>query len=250
MPRTGGTGRRGGIPITALGVGAEEDWSIELLDDMAQQSGGQSGYIARPEEISAAFEGTVLAMRQTVARNLRFTLTPSRGVGVRAAYRVAPVISKLWPGVGASESESPGESLTLPLGDNEAGSGQALLFEMMLPPRKPGQYRLAHAVLDYETTTASDAQAATQSARYALDLVANFSLSARRGPGNPRVMNSVEKATTFKLQTRALQASEAGDVAAAPATCAPPPPASSISARPTWQKQPKKRPNGSRPRAE
>ena len=32
-------------------------------------------------------------------------------------------------------------------------------------------------------------------------------------PGNPRVMNSVEKATTFKLQTRALQASMAGDVA-------------------------------------
>jgi Ca-activated chloride channel family protein len=198
-----------GIPITALGVGAEEDWSIDLLDDMAQQSGGQSGYIARPEEISSAFEGTVLAMQQAVARNLRLTITPSRGVSVRAVYRAAPIISKLWPGAGNVENS--GESLVLPLGDNDAGSGQTLLFEVMLPPRKPGQYRLAHLMLEYETTGGT----ATQREQAALDLVVHFSMSARRGPGNPRVMNSVEKTTTFKLQTRALQASEAGDVAAA-----------------------------------
>ena len=64
-----------GIPISALGVGAEEDWSIELLDDMAAASGGLSGYIAKPEEISAAFAGTVLAMQQTAVRNLRLTVT-------------------------------------------------------------------------------------------------------------------------------------------------------------------------------
>jgi Ca-activated chloride channel family protein len=200
-----------GIPITALGVGAEEDWSIELLDDMAQGSGGQSGYIARPEEIEAAFAGTVQAMQQTVARNLRLTFTPSGGVSVRAAYRVAPVISKLWPGPGANSVENSGGSLTLPLGDNESGSGQTLLFEMLLPPRKPGQYRLAHVALDYESTGTM----ATKGEQISLDLVVSFSMSAKRGPGNPRVMNSVEKATTFKLQTRALQASEAGDVAAA-----------------------------------
>jgi Ca-activated chloride channel family protein len=200
-----------GIPITALGVGAEEDWSIELLDDMAQGSGGQSGYIARPEEIEAVFAGTVLAMQQTVARNLRLTVASSRGVAVRAAYRVAPVISKLWPGPGANLVENSGESLTLQLGDNESGAGQTLLFEVILPPRKPGQYRLAHVLLDYETMGGT----ATQTEQGALDLVVNFSLTGKRGPGNPRVMNSVEKATTFKLQTRALQASEAGDVATA-----------------------------------
>src|SRR5947209_2723392 len=65
-----------GIPITALGVGAEEDWSIELLDDLATESVGHSGYIARPEEMEDAFKSTVLSMQQTTARNLRASLQP------------------------------------------------------------------------------------------------------------------------------------------------------------------------------
>ena len=199
-----------GIPITALGVGAEEDWSIELLDELASESGGQSGYIARPEEIAAAFAGTVLSMQQTSARNLRLTVTPSGGIGVRAAYRVAPIISKLWPGMGMGDAENtPRENaLTLLLGDAQARSGQTLLFEILLPPRKPGQYRLAHLLLDYEATGSHNAQEKLE-----LDLVVTIASGLRPGPGNPRVMNSVEKATTFKLQTRALQASMVGDVA-------------------------------------
>ncbi len=215
-----------GIPITALGVGAEEDWSIELLDDIAAQSGGQSGYIERPEEIAQTFQDTVLAMQQTSARNLRITANPSLGVEIRAAYRVAPVISKLWPGIGANETETGGQGgslsegsepgisakkgqvLTLPLGDLEASVGQTLLFEVVMPARKPGQYRLARLLLTYETAGSHSTQEEA-----ALDLVATFAVGVKSSPGDPRVMNSVEKATTFKLQTRALQASMVGDVA-------------------------------------
>ena len=191
-----------GIPITAMGVGADEDWSIELLDALAVESGGLSSYIARPEDISSAFEGTVLAMQQTVARNLRLTINPARGVEIRAAYRVAPLISRLWPGVGAPENavqpqaepqtDGSATTVTLPLGDIEAGGAQTLLFEVMLPPRRPGQYRLAHFLLRYEMTDRTGAQG-----DIALDVVATFAPGVMRTPGNPRVMNSVEKATTL-----------------------------------------------------
>ncbi len=215
-----------GIPITALGVGADEDWSIELLDAIATQSGGQADYIARPEEISQTFEDTLRAMQATTARNLRLTFNPAGGVSVRTVYRVAPIIAMLWPGGEAGRTAAQGgarasaqpqtdgsaTSLTLPLGD-EQSSGQTLLFEVVLPPRKPGQYRLAHLLLQYETAT-TNGQTPTESDT-ALDLVATFADGAGKGPGNPRVMNSVEKATTFKLQTRALQASMAGDVTGA-----------------------------------
>jgi Ca-activated chloride channel family protein len=231
-----------GIPITALGVGAEEDWSIELLDAMAMESGGDSGYIARPEEISLSIEGTVLAMQQTVARNLRLTVDPAAGVSVRALYRVAPVISRLWPGQEASgvetfeglnvetlnsDSEPIDDSSTgvdddkssnvqtfkrsnvaVPLGDLQGS--QTLLLEMILPARKPGQYRLARLSLQYEVAGRDQAVSET-----AVDVVAKFAAGVQRGPGDPRVMNNVERATTFKLQTRALQASMLGDVATA-----------------------------------
>jgi Ca-activated chloride channel homolog len=207
-----------GIPITALGVGAEEDWSIELLDDIATESGGLSGYIAKPEEISSAFEGTVLAMQQTVARNLRLTVNPAGGVAVRTVYRVAPIISRLWPGASSGpaavqaepQTDGAATSLTVPLGDIQGEGGQTILIEILLPPRRPGQYRLARLLLQYELTGGANPQADV-----ALDLVASFAQGVRPGPGNPRVMNSVEKATTFKLQTRALQASMAGDVTGA-----------------------------------
>lgn len=211
-----------GIPITALGVGAEEDWSIELLDAIASESGGVSGYIARPEEISQAFEQTLRAMQATVYRNLRLTFNPAGGVSARTAYRVSPVISKLWPGDeaasrisgtgGSAQPQANGHAtaLTLPLGEVESEGGQTLLFEVVVPGRKPGQYRLAHLLLEYETTDATGGRRDV-----ALDLVVSLAEGAGKGPGNPRVMNTVEKATTFKLQTRALQASMAGDVATA-----------------------------------
>jgi Ca-activated chloride channel family protein len=209
-----------GIPMTALGVGAEEDWSIDLLDAIASESGGNVDYIAKPEEIADTFERTLRAMQATTARNLRLTFSPSGGVAPRAVYRVAPIISRLWPSM---EPATPGEeataqpqtngsatSLTLPLGDMQSADGQSLLFEVVVPARKPGSYRLARVLLEYETSDPGKAKGDT-----ALDLVVNFAAGAGTGPGNPRVMNSVEKATTFKLQTRALQASMAGDVTGA-----------------------------------
>lgn len=213
-----------GIPVTALGVGAEEDWSIELLDGIASESGGNVDYIAKPEEIAKTFEQTLRAMQATTARNLRLTFTPAGGVSARAVYRVAPVISRLWPSMEAPAAGGGGEgggeahpqtggaatSLTLPLGDIQSADGQTLLYEVVVPARKPGSYRLAHVLLEYETSdpgkTKGDA---------ALDLVISFAAGAGKGPGNARVMNSVEKATTFKLQTRALQASMVGDAVAA-----------------------------------
>lgn len=200
-----------GIPIAALGLGAEEDWSIELLDAIASESGGQVEYVAKPEEIANAFENALKQMQATTARNLRLTFSGAGGVSARAVYRVSPMISRLWPSMdGATPAESANESngqVALPLGDIQSADGQTLLFEVVLPPRKPGSYRLARVTLEYEVGRGKE--------ETSLDLVVAFAEGAGKGPGVARVMNSVEKATTFKLQTRALQASMLGDMEAA-----------------------------------
>ncbi len=200
-----------GIPIAALGLGAEEDWSIELLDGIASESGGQVEYVAKPEEIAGAFEGALRQMQATTARNLRLTFSGAGGVAARAVYRVSPMISRLWPSMEGAGGENAGAGvvsgssgqLTLSLGDMQSADGQTLLFEVVLPPRKPGSYRLARVLLEYEVGHGKE--------EASLDLVVGFAEGAGKGSGEPRVMNSVEKATTFKLQTRALQASMLGD---------------------------------------
>lgn len=217
-----------GMPVTALGVGAEEDWSIELLDALAAESGGVSDYIAKPEDIVKTFEDMLRTMQATAFRDLRLIFKPTGGVSARAVYRVAPIISKLWPGQEAEEAQEapaggtdeaePQEApknngptaLILPLGEIGAGGNQTLIYELVLPPRRPGQYKLASFLLQYEI-----AGRVTSKGEAATDLVAALAQGAGRGPGNPRVMNNVERATTFKLQTRALQASMIGDVAGA-----------------------------------
>lgn len=207
-----------GIPIAAFGLGADEDWSVELLDGMAGESGGSVEYIASPEQIAAAFEDALRQMQATTARDLQLTFNPAGGVSARAVYRVAPMISRLWPSMDAAVDSGSGQGraevqtgesgagtqLTLPLGDIQSADGQTLLVEVLLPPRRPGSYRLARILLKYEVGSAAEDTA--------LDLVMTFAEGGGAGPGNPRVMNSVEKATTFKLQTRALQASMLGDV--------------------------------------
>jgi Ca-activated chloride channel family protein len=197
-----------GIPIAALGLGADEDWSLELLDGIARESGGQVEFVEKPEDIAGAFEGALKQMQATTAQNLRLSFSGAGGVAARAVYRVSPMISRLWPSMEGTNVEGSeggaGSQLTLPLGDLQSADGQTLLFEVVVPPRKPGSYRLARIVLEYEVGSGKE--------EAALDLVVSFAEGAGKGPGEARVMNSVEKATTFKLQTRALQASMVGDV--------------------------------------
>lgn len=195
-----------GIPVSTLGLGADEDWSVDLLDGIASASGGQVEYVAKPEEIAGAFEGALTQMQATTASNLRLTFTGAAGVQARAIYRVSPMISRLWPGMEnavGGEGKDADAPVSVPLGNIQSADGQTLLFEVVVPPRKTGSYRLARILLSYEAGSAT--------ADTALDLVVGFAEGAGRGPGDPRVMNSVEKATTFKLQTRALQASMLGD---------------------------------------
>ena len=59
------TAGRVGIPISAFGVGAEEDWSVGLLDRIAEASGGDSDYIAQPADPIASFRKTVQTMQET-----------------------------------------------------------------------------------------------------------------------------------------------------------------------------------------
>ncbi|MDQ6695396.1 MAG: VWA domain-containing protein [Chloroflexota bacterium] len=196
-----------GIPITALGVGADEDWSIELLDAIATASGGHVDYIAKPEDMARTFEEAIGQMQDAALHNMRLIFTPTRGVSLRSVNRVSPTLAKLWaPEEHPAPDTSAGAPVELQLGDIQSGGVQSLLFEVVLPSRKPGQYKLAQIGIMGDVAGGASSQAIT------VDAVAAFASGAGKGPGDARVMNSVERATTLKLQTRALQAEQAGDI--------------------------------------
>lgn len=192
-----------GIPMTALGLG--DDWNSELLDTMAQASGGTSDFIDNPDKIKQHFQSTVTSMQATVVTNAQLTLRLVRGVKPKKVWRVVPVIGELTQKV-LSERD-----VQLHLGELEKDQGQAIIVEMLLPPRIEGRYRIAQAEVTYDVP--SDNRVG-EKVRH--DVVMSYSNDpAMLKQYDTRVMNLIEKVTAFKLQTRALDEAKVGNVTGA-----------------------------------
>ncbi len=192
-----------GVPITALGIGS--DWNDKLMQEIARRSGGEADYIATPEQIRAHFMRTVQQMQAVALQHALMRVRPALGNEVRSVYRVHPLISRL-------NLDSAGDrSLVVPLGELERGYGQTLLIEFVLPSRPAGSYRIAQIEVEYDVP-----QTGMVAQKAAVDVLVNYTHDpATASPPDARVMSIVEKVSAFKLQTRALEDLEAGNVQAA-----------------------------------
>ncbi len=81
----------------------------------------------------------------------------------------------------------------------------------MVEPKPAGQYRIGQVEVSYDIP-----QLGLLGAREKTDLILQITADqALTRQVNPQVMNIVEKVTAFKLQTRALDDIEAGNIASA-----------------------------------
>jgi Ca-activated chloride channel family protein len=190
-----------GVRITALGLGAE--WNEKLLDDLATMTNGASDYIADPTQIDTFFQRTMQQVQGTAIRDARLLLRIVRDVTPRAVYRATPSIAHL--GL-QQENET---QLLVKMGDLSYGSGASVIFELMIPSRAVGSFRVAQAEL--HGTPIGKQQQVLNKEDLLLDFVANEADAAY----TPQVMNLVERVTAFKLQTRALEEADVGNVGAA-----------------------------------
>ncbi|WP_110516691.1 vWA domain-containing protein [Herpetosiphon llansteffanensis] len=190
-----------GVSITALGLGTE--WNEALLDDLAAASNGESDYIADPSQIGKYFQQTLHSAQTTTVVNARLLLRLLPGVTPRAVYRVQPSISNLgYKPIGERE-------VTVSIGEI-AGDGASVLVDLMLPEREAGTFRIAQAELQYDAPVLG-----IKEAKLKIDIPLSFSVDPKASVVNPPIMNTVEKVTAFKLQTRALSEAEAGNIGSA-----------------------------------
>ncbi|MBK9944987.1 MAG: VWA domain-containing protein [Kouleothrix sp.] len=194
---------RMGVPITALGVG--KDWNEDLLIDMANRSSGTADYIDQPDKIVAYFQNTVQRAQATAVHNAVLTLRLVQGITPRAVWQVIPLISNL------GYRPVSDRDVSVPLGELESGSGRTLLIELLVDPRPAGQYRIGQAEVSYDVPVLN-----LQGERARADVVMTFTADQNLAAQvNAPVMNIVEKVSAFKLQTRALQDLQTGDVTGA-----------------------------------
>ena len=192
-----------GIVVNALGLG--DDWNEDLLDDIAEASGGVADFIDSPDKIVAFFEQAVKSMQDTVVQNAQLVLRLASGVTPRQVWQVLPMISNL------GYRPLSDRDVQVTLGELEKGHSRSLLVELLIRPRPAGSYRIAQAELGYDVPGLK-----LIGEKIKTDIMLDFSadaLLAKRYDAD--VMNIVEKVTAFKLQTRALEEAKMGNVAGA-----------------------------------
>jgi Ca-activated chloride channel family protein len=192
-----------GIVVNALGLG--DDWNEELLDDIAEASGGVADFIDSPDKIVAFFDKAVQSMQDTVVQNAQMVLRLANGVTPRQVWQVLPMISNL------GYRPLSDRDVQVALGELEKGQPRSLLVELLVGPRPAGTYRIAQAEISYDVPGLKLAGEKVKA-----DILLDFTAEATQAKQyDAEVMNIVEKVTAFKLQTRALEEAKMGNVAGA-----------------------------------
>jgi Ca-activated chloride channel family protein len=192
-----------GILITALGVG--DEWYEEVLDTIAEMSYGKSDYIATPDDIIPIFDQEMTNLENVIAQSARITLRLSEDVKLRKIYRVIPSISEL------EETLVSDNDISINIGEIDSKVGQSLLAEIFVTSKQKGTYKIGQAELVYDIPGENLFQQKVRK-----DITIEFSddeLLCKRI--NPRVMNMVERASAYNLQTKAFKQAASGDISGA-----------------------------------
>lgn len=192
-----------GISVSTIGVG--DDFNEKLLLAIANSCRGTSYYIDRPSDISQIFASELKGVQSVVVRNPELHLKLSTDIQVRHVYRVKPLIHDL------GTPPTVDRVCSVSLDDLQQEEVQSLLFELVLPSRRSGTYRLAQASLSYSLP----GQAAPTSSAVSDITIAYTDDVAQASIVNPKVMQVIDAVSVFRQQTRALQLAEVGDNAKA-----------------------------------
>ncbi len=189
------------ISVSTMGIGS--DFNENLLVGIADKSGGNAYFAKNPADIPPAFQQELSAVQSVSIMGINLSIKLASGVELRRAHRVRPVISDL----GALPLDN--RSVAIPLGNLEAENPPAALLELLVPARPAGSYRVAEVTASYTMPGLGE-----QSSK--VDALLNYSADQSQvAQQDPQVMNIVERVSAFKLQTRALNEAEMGNIQAA-----------------------------------
>ncbi len=188
------------IPITTMGIGS--DWNDNLLDEVSSLSHASNSaiYIDSTSKIERVFHDQIHGMGSTFAHNMKLALHQSKDVSLRETYRVSPSISQLF---------MMDEQLTL--GSLESQHPQAIIMEMLVGSHEPGTHRLLQ--VDVEGLVPA---MGSQPTRTVKALEVSFVTDLQKPPPvPPDIVSAMGKLTIFKMQEKAMDEIEVGQIDAA-----------------------------------
>ncbi|MBN1313197.1 MAG: VWA domain-containing protein [Anaerolineae bacterium] len=188
--------REHGIGISGMGIG--EDWNDRFLDSLASQTGGSSAYINNVDAVAQFLHERIRSLATAYAERSRLIATPAADVRLNTITRLAPDAMAL-----------PIETQPIPLGaiDGLAATSLLLQFHVLTNGVEQGDFFVGRLDLSGEVLgTSQHIERATQD----LTVVISDQDSEENPP--PELLDALSKLMLYRLQDRAREAIEKGDI--------------------------------------
>jgi Ca-activated chloride channel family protein len=188
------------ITLTTIGIGS--DWNDQLLDEMAKLSGaqGSSIYIDSSARIAEIFHKRIHDLESTFAYNLILSVHLADKMSLSEVFRVSPQISRL-----------PWSEGHVAVGSLEKQHPQALMLSLLVGSHEPGKHRLLQVEVEGEVPSLGP-----QPVRVQKEVTTTFDANLhRRSPIPPDIVSAMGKLTIYKMQERAMEEVQSGEIDAA-----------------------------------
>ncbi len=193
--RLAGEARAAGVPINALGIGAE--WNDAFLDKLAALSGGNAVYVSNSEGLFRFIEEKIRALNLTCARRVNFDYELMDGIELTYAFRIHPETTPL-------EIDSP-----LPLGNLECGRKTSVILEFKIEPsvNRSSKIHLARGKIFMEIPGRL-----VRTTRLGVELQCDLDSGKKTGFPPQEILQAMSKLTLYRLQEKAKQDVAAGNI--------------------------------------
>jgi uncharacterized protein YegL len=192
------------IGLTALGIGHE--WNEDLLETMASNENSRTQFITSAQEINKVFTEEVQRMHSIFAQGVQLHALMRKGGMLRSLDRVQPFIAS------TQILEEDDNHWTGKLGDWPSNDIQMFLMELVVPPLPPGEHPLIQLMLQYDLPNTNTQPQPLQSKLYISVLPPDQIESSQV---NGVVKHWLERLVAYRLQARAWQDAEQGDIKSA-----------------------------------
>lgn len=185
-----------GIGISAMGIG--DDWNDRFLDTLASRTGGSSNYISAPEGVGSSLLQRVRSLATAYAERVQMLVAPGPHVHLESVSRISPNPMML------DAATQP-----IPLGSVESASASRLMLEFHITTEEAELGELYVGRIDVRGELLGTSQ---RSEQIALDLTATLEAEPAREEPPAELLEALSRLAMYRLQNRAHEALEAGDV--------------------------------------
>ena len=186
-----------GISISGLGIG--DEWNDKFLDELTSKTGAVATYVSAPQQLKTFIQDRVRTLGNSYAERLCLQVTLDPEMTLESAFKFSPE-----PGP-VSVSEQP-----LRLGGLPKGQSVTLLLKFRLPILPEGEHPVARLSFYADVVSLS-----RQNDRTLTDLVVTVQTNPPVKTPPTAIMDALGKLSQYKLQERAWQEADTGDILSA-----------------------------------